>query len=345
MQKTILTILAILPMICFGQNYVSLVQDTRGFYTSGWDNSKNGQPIKPFSMTTPDGKVLDSNDLIGKVIVLDFWSTWCSPCRELTKELNNMLQKYNGENFLMIGVNFAESVKKGNPVKYWQEQDYKFPMTINNDAYGKSIGAGNPTVIIIDQQGNVAGKFDALTDFRAQEIETIVWKLMEKPEMSSNEMITLNNNKEYVKAIYVADEIMKRDTLAGKQVISEKFKALLKISQWDTMDLMDKVTKESKDKELEVYLFDAARVIAQAEDLYPKTYAYGAKLFEILISKYSYSDSLMVNDFMGRCYFKSGDKDQALIAAHRALTLAEKLKQQETIPYLKGVLDYYNTKK
>lgn len=343
-KKIILALTAALPMIGSAQEEIkSVTKHTSGFY-SAWNPSDNGKAIKPFSMTTTDGKKINSGDLKGKVVVLDFWSTWCAPCRELTKQLNDSLTEFNGDKLQMIGVNFMESVKKGNPQKYWQEKGYKFPMTINNDAYGKSIGAGNPTVIVIDQQGIIRGRFESYTDHAASEIKTLVWALIEKPQISVEEAAMANRNKEYVKALFLADELMKKDTVQGKELIGEKYRALLQVSEWTAVDYIKQVIKESKTpEETEQNLTTGAVTIAETTTIQSdKIYLYGAELFERLKTDYKMEDNMILQDQMGRCYFKAGKKDKALAAAERSLAIAEKEKHApETLDYLRSVLEKY----
>ncbi|MEL1254126.1 TlpA disulfide reductase family protein [Flavobacterium sp. DGU38] len=342
-KKIILAITLALPLVGSAQEIASVTKETRGFYGGAYSESNNGKPIKPFSMTTTDGKKINSGDLKGKVVVLDFWSTWCAPCRDLTKQLNDSLAEYNGDKFLMIGVNYMESVKKGNPLKYWQEKGYKFPMTINNDAYGKSIGAGNPTIIVIDQEGIIRGRFDSYTDVASTEIKTLVWALMEKPEISVEEAVMAGRNKEYVKAVYLADQVMKKDTVQGRELAGEKFSALLHISEWTAVEYIKQVIKESKKEELEQNLTNAAISIAQTDGIQSgKIYLYAAELFEKLIVDYKLGENMVVQDQMGRCYFKAGEKQKALAAAVKSLSIAEKDNEApETLKYLKGVLDNY----
>jgi thiol-disulfide isomerase/thioredoxin len=62
----------------------------------------------PFSIAGPDGKVVTSASLAGKVIVLDFWGTWCPPCRANTPDLVRLSHKYKDQPVVFIGIGVAE---------------------------------------------------------------------------------------------------------------------------------------------------------------------------------------------------------------------------------------------
>ncbi|WEK33528.1 MAG: TlpA disulfide reductase family protein [Candidatus Pseudobacter hemicellulosilyticus] len=90
------------------------------------DTTGLGRPAV-FSLTSPDGTVYNSGDLKGKVLVLDFWATWCAPCRKLTHEMDSLLTAYHQKkDFLMIGVDYRET-NTAAAAAYWKEQGVPVP--------------------------------------------------------------------------------------------------------------------------------------------------------------------------------------------------------------------------
>ena len=140
-----------------------------------------GAALPAFKLTTPDGKVLKSEALKGSVLLLDFWATWCAPCRKLTHEIDSTLKVYRGrKNIQLIGVDYNETpISNNNPIKYWKDHGYGFPMTLNDTNYGRSIGAGNPTVLVVDRAGIVQGRWDGRTEKTAEEITALVTRLLQ----------------------------------------------------------------------------------------------------------------------------------------------------------------------
>lgn len=137
-----------------------------------------GQQIPSFELTSPQGQVLRSSELKGKVVVLDFWASWCAPCKKLTGEINSLLATYHAKSdFQMIGVNFREFNKEA-ALKYWSEHEYKFPMASDKDVFGKTIQAGNPTILVVDKAGTVKGRWDAYTPEAAADVKKMVDSLL-----------------------------------------------------------------------------------------------------------------------------------------------------------------------
>jgi thiol-disulfide isomerase/thioredoxin len=58
----------------------------------------------PFAVTTTDGQKISFDDLQGKVVLLDFWATWCVPCREALPHLKNVAKKFQGEPLVILSV-------------------------------------------------------------------------------------------------------------------------------------------------------------------------------------------------------------------------------------------------
>jgi thiol-disulfide isomerase/thioredoxin len=66
----------------------------------------------PFAVTTTDGKVLAMDDLQGKVVLLDFWATWCEPCREAMPHIRNVAKKFQGQPLVVLSVSLDEDEAK-----------------------------------------------------------------------------------------------------------------------------------------------------------------------------------------------------------------------------------------
>jgi len=120
-----------------------------------------GNPIE-FKGTVLNGKAFDPGTLKGKVVLVDFWATWCDPCRQ---ELPNVLanyKKYHDKGFEVVGVSLDKD--KGALEKFIADQKLPWPILFNDNTeeefwnapmavyYGIS---GIPTVILTNQKGEV----------------------------------------------------------------------------------------------------------------------------------------------------------------------------------------------
>lgn len=114
-----------------------------------------GHPAPDFTTTLLDGSPLTLSGLQGTPVVLNFWATWCGPCRAEMPALQQAAQRYAG-NVTILGVNEAEDVATITP--FVQELGISFPIaldakqTIGADLYAVS---GLPTTFFIDGSGEI----------------------------------------------------------------------------------------------------------------------------------------------------------------------------------------------
>jgi len=66
----------------------------------------------PFSFTTLDGKDVSMDGLAGKVVLVDFWATWCGPCREAVPHIRNIAKKFDGQPFVVISISLDKDEAK-----------------------------------------------------------------------------------------------------------------------------------------------------------------------------------------------------------------------------------------
>jgi thiol-disulfide isomerase/thioredoxin len=77
----------------------------------------------PFAITTTDGKRISLDDLAGKVVLLDFWATWCGPCREALPHMREIARKFHGEPLVVLSISLDTDEQK------WKEFIAKNEMT------------------------------------------------------------------------------------------------------------------------------------------------------------------------------------------------------------------------
>lgn len=135
-----------------------------------------------FTLTDLNDNVVSLSELKGKTVVLDFWATWCGPCKASFPGMQKALEKYSkNENIKFLFVDAWERVpnKKDNAEKFIKEHQYPFHVLLDQD--NKVIDSykvtGIPTKFIIDKNGKIrftkigyAGNEDQLVD----EISTMI---------------------------------------------------------------------------------------------------------------------------------------------------------------------------
>src|SRR5436190_21154146 len=83
-------------------------------YTSTSNSSvENVRPAPQFSLANLDGKNVSLKEFGDKVIVVDFWATWCGPCREEIPHLNKLYEYYRGKGLVVVGISMDDEGSEG----------------------------------------------------------------------------------------------------------------------------------------------------------------------------------------------------------------------------------------
>ncbi|MAS32606.1 MAG: thiol:disulfide interchange protein [Anaerolineaceae bacterium] len=113
-------------------------------------------PAPDFELTTYDGQDIRLSDLRGKVVVVNFWASWCGPCRLEAPDLQRIHERYQGQGVEVIGVAYTDT--DTNALAFMDEFGMTYANgpdrgTIISDRYNIQ---GVPETFVVDQDGNIA---------------------------------------------------------------------------------------------------------------------------------------------------------------------------------------------
>jgi peroxiredoxin len=167
--KTILRYLCVI-LILLTNLSISAEGGEDEFYSKMKINPIKGNRKAPdFSLKDLKGKEVEIKQFKGKVVFLNFWATWCGPCKE----------EMPGMEVLHISVDY-EGIK---PVQeFMSKQQYTFPVLL--DPKGETLDLfevkGIPTTFLIDKKGKMAGKAIGPRDWKSADIVSLLNLLIEK---------------------------------------------------------------------------------------------------------------------------------------------------------------------
>lgn len=117
---------------------------------------KAGEKAPDFAVQMFDGSIAKLADMKGKVVLLNFWATWCPPCREeLTRVEKDIIERFAGKPFVFLPVSRSE--KRETVAAFREKMGYTFPMGLDTDGsvYAKYAETYIPRNFLIDKQGKV----------------------------------------------------------------------------------------------------------------------------------------------------------------------------------------------
>ena len=119
-------------------------------------------PVPELSGATLEGEPLDVSSMRGEVVVLNFWASWCAPCRAEAETLDEVAGRTADQGVRFVGINVKDEL--GNAQAFQRKQEVSYPSLHDQPgrlllAFRKAIPQTPPTTLLLDREGRIAGRF------------------------------------------------------------------------------------------------------------------------------------------------------------------------------------------
>jgi thiol-disulfide isomerase/thioredoxin len=176
MMKPVLIVVAILAVIVIGAHFADkatrLPKTTVAASLTKTDSKDEAKPEPELTLKDLDGKDVTLASLKGKVVLVNFWATWCEPCKIEIPELIELQQEYGPKGFTVLGIAMDD---EGRPAvaPFVQKEKFdtdagkstmNYPIVIGNDAAGDKFGGllGYPTSVLLSRDGKQVKRITGL---------------------------------------------------------------------------------------------------------------------------------------------------------------------------------------
>jgi thiol-disulfide isomerase/thioredoxin len=114
-----------------------------------------GSRLPDFSRKDLQGQEVSSDDLRGKVVLIDFWATWCQPCKKEMPGYQKLMDRYGQRGFVVIGFKFETMADTEDPRAFARRIGVRYPLAVATDDVKQRFGGveGLPTSMLYDRRG------------------------------------------------------------------------------------------------------------------------------------------------------------------------------------------------
>jgi thiol-disulfide isomerase/thioredoxin len=177
------TLMVLLLGICLSSIYLTATAADQSLPGLGHNLNKLSKPMDApdFSLNDMDENRHSLDDYRGKVILLNFWATWCPPCRREMPSMERLYQKFKEQAFIVLAINQWEDPDHVFAYTGQLNTDPTFPILFDREsevsaAYGVK---GLPTTYLLDRQGRIRYRALGGREFDHPEVEEIIRQLLQ----------------------------------------------------------------------------------------------------------------------------------------------------------------------
>ena len=115
----------------------------------------SGSPAPTFTLASNSGAQVSLSQYKGQVVMINFWASWCGPCRQEMPLLESIYKKYKQMGFTLLGVNVEPDTQAAN--EWLKQTPVSFPILYDKDSKVSKLYdvAGMPSTVLIDRRGNL----------------------------------------------------------------------------------------------------------------------------------------------------------------------------------------------
>jgi thiol-disulfide isomerase/thioredoxin len=119
-----------------------------------------GSQLPSFATTDLHGGKIASADLKNKVALIDFWATWCAPCRKEMPGYQTLMNRYGAKGFVVIGFKVDVMQDTEDPMQFLKQLNIRYPIAVGTEEIRNKFGGlkGLPTTYIYDRSGILRSK-------------------------------------------------------------------------------------------------------------------------------------------------------------------------------------------
>ena len=139
----------------------------------------SSKPLEEMSWRDKDERVQKVADLKGKAVILDFWATWCGPCRDEIPHLNALLAKHGADNLQILGLNVGGEEDYPEIPKFTKETRIDYPIVFPEVALTAWVFAESdaiPQTLVLDRTGKLIERFTGFNPDIQQKLDAAVEK-------------------------------------------------------------------------------------------------------------------------------------------------------------------------